>query len=485
MRSEPPPSDPVARGTRPAATAEALPPDEPPGVWSRFQGLRVGPNTALSVSAFQPTSGVFVFPRTTQPAATSRATNGESAGAGGLPAKATDPLVVVKPSASSRSFTPMGIPARGPGSRPAAMTSSIRPAAARARSPSTATKAFNVGLSASIRPRACPTTSRAESSPDRTFPASPTTDSSRKSMGPTVPPGTRWDNRSRTTVRPAAASGTSTRFDSRRGVGQCGPVSRPSITGAVLDHVAHAVPRWEDAWPRYVMPNEVESNDFLDRFLRSNGPGAHHLTFKVPDIAQALDHCRAHGIEPVGVYLDDPYWMEAFLHPKQATGVVVQLAQSPADYTTPPPEGFPDHRRDTLDGSTGRPTAASLVRVTHAVPRLEDGVALFAGLLGGLVEDRGEQPGYHWLDLRWDGPLALRLVAPTAHPAGRDLTEWIGDRPGRVHHVTFVAGSPDRIAGAGPQPKDLAGALSGTDAMVVEPEDNLGLRLVVTPPLLR
>jgi hypothetical protein len=294
-------------------------------------------------------------------------------------------------------------------------------------------------------------------------------------------------------------------------------VSRPSITGAVLDHVAHAVPRWEDAWPRYVtelgavwhsggpapgfapaqlrfanrarlevlMPNEVESNDFLDRFLRSNGPGAHHLTFKVPDIAQALDDCRAHGIEPVGVYLDDPYWMEAFLHPKQATGVVVQLAQSPADYTTPPPEGFPDHRRDTLDGSTGRPTAASLVRVTHAVPRLEDGVALFAGLLGGLVEDRGEQPGYHWLDLRWDGPLALRLVAPTAHPAGRDLTEWIGDRPGRVHHVTFVAGSPDRIAGAGPQPKDLAGALSGTDAMVVEPEDNLGLRLVVTPPLLR
>ena len=45
MRIEPPPSDPVAKGTIPEAMAAALPPDDPPGVCSRFQGFRVWPNT--------------------------------------------------------------------------------------------------------------------------------------------------------------------------------------------------------------------------------------------------------------------------------------------------------------------------------------------------------------------------------------------------------------------------------------------------------
>src|SRR5437764_12727043 len=69
MRIEPPPSEPVARGTMPAATAAALPPDEPPGVRSRFQGLRDGGNRPLSVTGLLPNSGVFVLPSTTQPAA--------------------------------------------------------------------------------------------------------------------------------------------------------------------------------------------------------------------------------------------------------------------------------------------------------------------------------------------------------------------------------------------------------------------------------
>jgi hypothetical protein len=43
MRTDPPPSEPVAAPTIPAATAAAEPPDEPPGVWSRCHGLRVAP----------------------------------------------------------------------------------------------------------------------------------------------------------------------------------------------------------------------------------------------------------------------------------------------------------------------------------------------------------------------------------------------------------------------------------------------------------
>src|SRR4029077_19322918 len=68
MRIEPPPSDPVAIGTCPAATAAALPPLEPPGERVVSQGLAVRPKTLLVVSAVQASSGVFVLPTTTQPA---------------------------------------------------------------------------------------------------------------------------------------------------------------------------------------------------------------------------------------------------------------------------------------------------------------------------------------------------------------------------------------------------------------------------------
>ena len=49
MRIEPPPSLPCATGTMPAATAAAEPPEEPPGVRSRSQGLRVAPNRRASL----------------------------------------------------------------------------------------------------------------------------------------------------------------------------------------------------------------------------------------------------------------------------------------------------------------------------------------------------------------------------------------------------------------------------------------------------
>ncbi|MCB5281140.1 hypothetical protein BJQ89_00880 [Arthrobacter sp. ES1] len=42
MRTEPPPSDPGANGTRPAATAAALPPEDPPELRLNACGLREG-----------------------------------------------------------------------------------------------------------------------------------------------------------------------------------------------------------------------------------------------------------------------------------------------------------------------------------------------------------------------------------------------------------------------------------------------------------
>jgi hypothetical protein len=284
-----------------------------------------------------------------------------------------------------------------------------------------------------------------------------------------------------------------------------------AIEGVVLDHVAHAVPDWRDAWPRYavelgavwnsggpgpgfapgqlrfanrarievLMPHDTQVNDFLARFLQRTGPGPHHLTFKVHDLDRALDAARRAGFEPIGIDRSQSDWMEAFIHPKQATGIVVQLAQASEEWTSPPPKHFPAERRRRPDGA--RVPAASFQRVVHAVADLRAGVALFATLLGGEVEDRGVLGGEEWIDLRWDGPLAMRLVAPHGTKPLPALSSWLGGRSGRVHHLRFAAEAAGSLANARPVTPDLPG-LAGCDTgshWVIDPDDNLGARLVV------
>ena len=83
IRIEPAPSVPSAAEARPAATAAAEPPLEPPGVRCTSHGLRVTPNVGDSVNAVAISSGTCVLPRITAPAARSRRTTSWSAGCGG------------------------------------------------------------------------------------------------------------------------------------------------------------------------------------------------------------------------------------------------------------------------------------------------------------------------------------------------------------------------------------------------------------------
>jgi methylmalonyl-CoA/ethylmalonyl-CoA epimerase len=294
------------------------------------------------------------------------------------------------------------------------------------------------------------------------------------------------------------------------------PPPPPGDTAAVLDHVAIAVEQWSDAWPRYVhqlggtwhsggvnsgfspaqlsyangakveilQPWEPEANPFLRRFLDHSGPGPHHLTFKVPDIDAMLGRVVDAGFDPVGVRVEDPQWKEAFLHPRQATGVVVQLAQAEFEWISPAPEGFP---------AAPVAPAAALRHVTHAVRDLGTALALFQVLLGGVITTRAVGPDGAWefVDVSWPGPLSLRLVAPRDEgDAPSAVSAWLGDRPGRVHHLAFELPGPLPA----PDPADkgtdgvaddratagLPGVIPGPEAVrVVAPQDNLGTGLVL------
>jgi methylmalonyl-CoA/ethylmalonyl-CoA epimerase len=72
----------------------------------------------------------------------------------------------------------------------------------------------------------------------------------------------------------------------------------------------------------------IDGGGFVQRFLDRRGEGVHHVTFKVPDIHASVAHLRAQGIRLMRVSTDHPNWKEAFIHPRDAHGVLIQIAQS-------------------------------------------------------------------------------------------------------------------------------------------------------------
>ncbi|HEX5614233.1 MAG TPA: VOC family protein [Acidimicrobiia bacterium] len=174
-------------------------------------------------------------------------------------------------------------------------------------------------------------------------------------------------------------------------------------------------------------PWATEHNDFLERFVRRQGAGPHHLTFKVPDLQEALARVRASGRTPVKIDLSDPGWMEAFVMPAEAHGTVVQVAQ--ADVEFPDRRRLLDHvLRHGVDGnprwwvdpepSTGPP--AVLRRVVLGTPDVEGAVAFFGGVLDGDTID--ERDG--GVELAWDNGSRLRVES--RERAGVDRLEVEG-----------------------------------------------------------
>ena len=148
MRTEPPPSVPMAIGPRPAATAAPAPPEEPPGVRSVFQGLRVMPCSGESVTPLWPYSELVLWANTMAPASRSRATAGASASAGVLSVSLL-PIEAGQPLTRTSSLIDTGTPSRAESGLPFFQRRSESRAAFSAGSASTWQKAL---ISELIRP---------------------------------------------------------------------------------------------------------------------------------------------------------------------------------------------------------------------------------------------------------------------------------------------------------------------------------------------
>jgi len=78
-----------------------------------------------------------------------------------------------------------------------------------------------------------------------------------------------------------------------------------------------------------VRPTSDDSG--LARYLEKRGPGMHHICLEVDDIEGMLEHLKARGVQLINeqprVGADERRY--AFIHPKAAYGVMVELYELP------------------------------------------------------------------------------------------------------------------------------------------------------------
>ncbi len=80
----------------------------------------------------------------------------------------------------------------------------------------------------------------------------------------------------------------------------------------------------------------VDPQGFVAQFLEKRGEGIHHITLQVKDLAEKVQGLETQGLRIVDKRLDGPGGIEAFISPKSACGVLIQLAE-----TCPPLDNEP------------------------------------------------------------------------------------------------------------------------------------------------
>lgn len=145
---------------------------------------------------------------------------------------------------------------------------------------------------------------------------------------------------------------------------------------------------------------------FMHRFIERHGPGVHHVTFRVPSLSEAAERARRAGYEVVGYDDSHPGWKECFLHPKQAQGIVVQLAES---------AGAHEAAVRTSDGANGVQLVALRLRA-----RSEDAArAQWERLLGADATRADGKLCFRWLA----SPIAIAVRVAPDEEHGPDAIE--------------------------------------------------------------
>src|SRR5262245_31802999 len=143
------------------------------------------------------------------------------------------------------------------------------------------------------------------------------------------------------------------------------------------------------------------ADGFLHRFLKTWGSGVHHVTFKVSSLTEAAARAEDQGYRLVGRDESDRDWQVAYLHPKEALGIVVQLGQSGGRYGRRPWEVPP--------GPPSPPSSARVLGLRTRAWSADRARLQWARALGGVLVRATERE----LIFRWP-PSPMRIVVEIA-----------------------------------------------------------------------
>ena len=167
-----------------------------------------------------------------------------------------------------------------------------------------------------------------------------------------------------------------------------------------------------DARIEVIYPNGADG--FLHRFLARGGPRVHHVTFKVPSLDAMLGRATAMGYAIVSSDRSDPHWQEAFLHPKQALGIVIQLVEQ---HDGPDDSDWPN--------ASPRSDAARVIGPRLVAPTAEAARRQWGELMGGSETRSGDTLVFAWPE----SPLALRIDVDASAAPGPRCIEVSAERP--------------------------------------------------------
>ena len=160
-------------------------------------------------------------------------------------------------------------------------------------------------------------------------------------------------------------------------------------------------------------------NGFLHRFLASRGPGIHHVTFKVPSLRETCARAESLGYAIVGENVANPYWKEAFLHPKDALGIVVQLAEAAGKGPTR------GKWRTAPPGPENPPPPVRIVGLRTRARSEDRAQRQWSTLLRGVAERAGDALVYRWPQ----SPLSIAVEIDAAAEEGALQVDVVSARP--------------------------------------------------------
>ena len=128
-----------------------------------------------------------------------------------------------------------------------------------------------------------------------------------------------------------------------------GAVSGASAEDSNLEYFWHIFTIGDMSRLELITPSGEGS--FLKNFLREKEGGVHHITLETPDIHETKRLLEENNVPYFGFSEGPEIWSELYIHPTDAFGVLIQIAQFGPDYHLVEPVKRPQGKRWKIESN--------------------------------------------------------------------------------------------------------------------------------------